>query len=149
MESEFLCIKKERNKEFAYAAVKFTNDTGLTLEAGPVTVFEEETYAGECLADVIKPDDKRIMPYALDKSVSVVVRTEYDHKPIDRLTFNNGILLMYSKQISSVIYNIENLSTKDKVIYVEHPVKSGWKLDSGMNPEETTRNFYRFPHRSF
>ncbi len=138
-------FSERRNNEFPYAAVKFTNNTGLTLESGPVTVFEEETYAGECLLDVIKPDDKRILPYALDKSVSVVVSNKYLDKPFFKAQAAGGILYIYSKKESKTDYELENLSDKKKIVYLEHPVRQGWSLSSSTEkPEETTKSFYRF-----
>jgi hypothetical protein len=43
-----------------------TNTTGLTLEGGPVTVTEGDTYVGEAMLDTMKPDDKRFVPYAVE-----------------------------------------------------------------------------------
>lgn len=138
-------FSESRNKEFPYAAVKFLNSTGLTLEAGPVTVFEEETYAGECLVDVVKPDDKRILPYALDKSVPILVQENYRDKPVYKAQASGGILYVFSKKESNAEYKLENLADRKKIVYIEHPVRQGWKLsDSTEKPEESTRNFYRF-----
>ncbi|MCA9805358.1 MAG: hypothetical protein KC777_25485, partial [Cyanobacteria bacterium HKST-UBA02] len=137
--------KEEQNREFAFAAVRLVNTTGLTLEAGPVTVMESNSYAGECLLDVLKPDDKRILPYALDQSVSVVVREDYERKPIWKVRITDGIIACLFKQVSKRRFIVENLSSKKKVVYIEHPYKDGWTLTpESQEAEETTRNFYRF-----
>lgn len=137
--------KEEQNREFAFAAVRLVNTTGLTLEAGPVTVMESESYAGECLLDVLKPGDKRILPYALDQSVSVVVRDDYERRPIWKVRITDGIIACLFKQISKRRYIVENLSSVKKAVYVEHPYKDGWTLTpESQEAEETTRNFYRF-----
>jgi len=137
--------KEEQNREFAFAAVRLVNTTGLTLEAGPVTVMESESYAGECLLDVLKPSDKRILPYALDQSVSVVVRDDYERRPIWKVRITDGIIACLFKQISKRRYIVENLSSVKKAVYVEHPFKDGWTLTpESQEAEETTRNFYRF-----
>ncbi len=137
-------FNENKNNEFPYAAVKFKNSTGLTLESGPVTVFEESSYAGECLLDVVKPDDKRILPYALDKSIAITVQRKNEEKPVYRVQLLNGILIMHSKRLSSMEYKVENLATKEKVVYIEHPVQENWSLVSEQEPEEETKNFYRF-----
>lgn len=137
--------KEEQNREFAFAAVRLVNTTGLTLEAGPVTVMESESYAGECLLDVLKPSDKRILPYALDQSVSVLVRDDYERRPIWKVRITDGIIACLFKQISKRRYIVENLSSVKKAVYVEHPYKDGWILTpESQEAEETTRNFYRF-----
>lgn len=155
VEGERLSLYQEsRHPDFPYATVKLKNTTGLTLEAGPVTVMEDESYAGEALIDVVKPDDIRFLPYALDQSVRVVVRSDYQRKPVWRAQIQDGVLYLYHKEVSRKSYNIENLGQKRKIVYVEHPVKEDWKLickesngadlESSDKPEDTTKNFYRF-----
>ncbi len=133
-----------RNYNYPYAAIRLVNTTGLTLEAGPVTIMEEEAYAGEALLDVVKPKDTRFLPYALDQGVKVVIRDDYTYRPVHRVRLWHGVLFMDSKQISSKTYNLENLSQKKKIVFVEHPYSSHLKLVSDVKPEETTENFYRF-----
>lgn len=145
IEGERLSLYSEkRNPEFPYATVRLKNTTGLTLESGPVTVMEDDAYAGECLLDVLKPDDTRFLPYALDQSVRVVTRREHERKPIWRVQVLDSYLHLHHKEISKRTYHIENLSEKRKVVYVEHPVEQGWSLIDTEKPEETTASFYRF-----
>jgi len=145
IEGERLSLYNEtRDADFPYSTVKLKNTTGLTLEAGPVTVMEDDTYAGECLLDVLKPDDTRFLPYALDQSVSILVKNDYDSKPVWRVQVYDGLLYLYHREISRRTYNIENLSSKRKIVYIEHPVQEGYELTSAEKPEETTKNFYRF-----
>jgi hypothetical protein len=145
IEGERLSLYSQaRNPEFPYATVRLKNTTGLTLEAGPVTVMEDDAYAGECLLDVLKPDDTRFLPYALDQSVRVLTRVDHDRKPIWRVQASDGYLYLHQKEVSKKTYHIENLSEKRKVVYVEHPVEQGWKLIDTEKPEETTASFYRF-----
>lgn len=133
-----------RNTNFPYAAIRLVNTTGLTLEAGPVTIMEEEAYAGEALLDVVKPKDTRFLPYALDQGVKVIIRDDYVYKPVHRVRLWHGILFMDSKQISCKTYNLENLSHKQKIVFVEHPYSQHLKLVSDVKPEETTESFYRY-----
>ncbi|MBW2204978.1 MAG: hypothetical protein JRF52_13115 [Deltaproteobacteria bacterium] len=41
------------------AAIRLKNTTGLTLEGGPLTVFQGGSYAGDALVKTFKPDEKR------------------------------------------------------------------------------------------
>lgn len=145
IEGERLSLYSEaRNPEFPYATVRLKNTTGLTLESGPVTVMEDDAYAGECLLDVLKPDDTRFLPYALDQSVRVLARREHERKPVWRVQVLDCYLHLHHKEISKKTYHIENLSAKRKVVYIEHPVEQGWNLIDTEKPEETTASFYRF-----
>jgi hypothetical protein len=137
-------FNESRDPSFPYSTLKLKNTTGLTLEGGPATVMEDDSYAGECLLDVVKPDDTRFLPYALDQSIRIVVRNEYIAKPVSRVQIYDSVIHFHSKEVSKKIYEIDNLAAKQKIVYVEHDVMQDWKLSSGPEPEETTRNFYRY-----
>ena len=133
-----------RNPRFPYAALRLKNTTGLTLESGPVTILETNTYAGEALLDVLKKDDTRILPFALDQSITVIVRDNFERKPFWRVRAWQGFLYLDYKEETQKTYNLENLGEKDKVVYVEHPVQSTLSLISQEKPIEVTESFYRF-----
>lgn len=133
-----------RNPRFPYAALRLKNTTGLTLESGPVTILEANTYAGEALLDVLKKEDTRILPFALDQSITVVVRDNFERKPFWRVRAWQGFLYLDYKEETQKTYNLENLADKDKVVYVEHPVQSTLSLVSQEKPVEVTESFYRF-----
>ncbi len=134
----------QRNTRFPYAALRLKNTTGLTLESGPVTILETNTYAGEALLDVLKKDDTRILPFALDQSIAVVVRDNFERKPFWRVRAWQGFLYLDYKEETQKTYNLENLAEKEKVVYVEHPVQSTLSLVSQEKPVEVTESFYRF-----
>ena len=52
-------------------AVWLTNDTGLTLDGGSLTLVEGGAFAGEGLVEAIKPGEKRFVSYAVDLGVRV------------------------------------------------------------------------------
>jgi len=54
------------------AALRFDNDTGLTLERGPVTVVEDGDYKGEAVIPFTKEDTQVYVPYAVKLGVRVV-----------------------------------------------------------------------------
>lgn len=145
VEGERISLYNERkNPKFPYAAVKFKNTTGLTLESGPVTVMESDAYAGEALLDTIKPDDVRFLLYAVDQALPLVTRIEQENKPIWRVRSAGGALYLDYKAISTKNYQVDNLSDRKKTLYIEHPITQGSKLTSDVKPTETTDSYYRF-----
>lgn len=133
-----------KNAKFPHSAVRFKNTTGLTLEAGPVTIMEADTYAGEALLDTVKPDDTRYLLYAVDQSLPVVVRVEQDNQPVWRVRATGGALYMDYKLRTCRNYQVDNLADKTKTLYIEHPITQGSKLVGEYTPRETTDSFYRF-----
>lgn len=133
-----------KNPKFPHAAIRFVNNTGLTLETGPVTVMEGDIYAGEALMDTVKPDDLRFLMYAIDQSCPVTERDKSISKPHWRVRSYNGVIYVDYKLVSEKTYEMENLSEQKKVVFVEHPLRQGWTIVSEEKPAETTQNYYRF-----
>src|SRR5207249_11917339 len=67
-----LLYNKQTRPENPMRCVEFKNTTGLTLEGGPVTVLEGGSYVGEAMMETSKPDDSRLIPYAVELAVHVL-----------------------------------------------------------------------------
>ncbi|MBK8313195.1 MAG: carboxypeptidase regulatory-like domain-containing protein [Acidobacteria bacterium] len=57
-------------------ALYLKNNTGLTLESGPITIIENDTYAGEAMLSRIKPAEKRFVTYAVDLGCRISVKED-------------------------------------------------------------------------
>jgi hypothetical protein len=57
--------------------VEVTNDTGLQLIAGPVSVFDSSAYAGDAQLNDVSRNETRLLAYALDQDVSVKRDTQH------------------------------------------------------------------------
>ncbi len=122
------------------------NTTGLTLESGPLTVIENDTYAGEALTARIKPNEKRFITYAVDLGVRVSVKEdEKDEKPFFAEIRAGEFRLKY-KQTRATVYTLANLTDRAKTVYIEHPYDKDekWELARTLKPVETTKSFHRF-----
>ena len=62
-------------------AVWLTNDTGLTLDGGSLTLVEGGAFAGEGLVEAIKPGEKRFVSYAVDLGVRVTAAPQDSRPP--------------------------------------------------------------------
>lgn len=145
VEGERISLYNEsKNRKFPYAAVRFVNNTGLTLEGGPVTVMEGDLYAGEALLDTIKPSDLRFLLYAVDEALPVIIRQTLTARPFWRARAVNGAVLIDYKQMREKTYELENVSDRKKVVFIEHLIDPSWKLAEGESPQESTQNYHRF-----
>lgn len=135
-------------KQHPMSAVYLTNTTGLTLEGGPLTVIESNTYAGEALTARIKAGEKRFITYAVDVGCRVETKTEEDQQATYQTEIINGEFRVHYKQSKVTTYTLTNVSARPKTIYIEHPLDKSddkeWKLVNTPVPVETTENFRRF-----
>lgn len=124
-------------------AAELANSTGKTLDAGPVTVFDSGSYAGEALMDLVKPGDKRLIGYALDQGTRVENRLDSEDSIEQELRLTRGVLTIRSARRIVTTYMIRNVDAKEKKLIVEHPLRPETKV-TGTQPVETTPSARRF-----
>lgn len=128
------------------SAVYLTNNTGLTLESGPVTVIENDTYAGEALTGRVKPGEKRFITYAVDLGCRVSVKSPVPDQKTFMTQFINGELRVHYRQTRKTVYALDNVTDRAKTVIIEHPwdKNSKWELTGNDKPFETTEDYRRF-----
>ncbi len=126
------------------AAVRLKNTTGLTLEGGPLTVMQGDSYVGEAMIQTVKPDEQRYITYAVDLGMHVNTKLGSKSERVDRVIINRGTMQMHRAIIETKVYNLDNKNDKNKTVVIEHPAHADWKLLSKVEPIEKTDNFLRF-----
>jgi Carboxypeptidase regulatory-like domain len=126
-------------------ALWLTNTSGLTLDGGSFSVIEDDTFAGEGLLDAIKPDERRLISYASDLGVRVDKKSENIGEPVTHVSISHGVMIQASEMKQDTTYTVRDDDTTPRTVVIEHPLRSGWALESeSPKPEETTSSAYRF-----
>jgi hypothetical protein len=137
-------ISSRGSKKYAFRAVLLENPTHHTLDAGPVTVYEDGQFLGEGLSDAILPDSRAFVPFALDRKL-VVDSDLGTREEIDRLiTIERGIVLSEARQIRTTKLTLVNRDGKPAIVYVRHPVSEGFKLEAPNTGVEKLAGAYLF-----
>lgn len=126
------------------SAVLFKNTTGMTLEGGPLTVLEGETYVGEAMLETMKPDEERLVPFSVELGCLVTTDNESKLETVHLARIVQGTLYLHRYRIEKTIYLVRNKLKRDLDLYLEHRFKDGWRLVQPEEPEERTESFYRF-----
>jgi len=126
-------------------ALWLTNTSALTLDGGSFAVLEDEAFAGEGLADPIKPGERRLISYATDLGLQVESKLESKQQHVLRVKIVHGMMTQTREEREQNVYIARNEDTKPRMLVIEHPARSGWKLDAeAPAPEEQTADLYRF-----
>jgi hypothetical protein len=125
-------------------ALWITNSSGLTLDAGTFNIVEENTFAGEGLIAALKPEERRLLSYAVDQAIRVQHDDQFESRPVTHIKIAKGMMTQTSKQLDHQTYTIRNADTQPREVVIEHPLRSGWKLANDVKPEETSASYYRF-----
>jgi hypothetical protein len=141
--SRKLLIYSENYGEHPMNAAELTNSTGKTLDGGPITVFDAQSYAGEALMTTLKTGDKRLISYAVDLGTRITTKFDSNGSLVREIHVNRGMLTTRLAQQETRTFAIQNVDQKPKTLVIEHPERPGFKL-LNQKPSETTSNAYRF-----
>lgn len=133
-----------RGSQRPLRALWITNSSGLTLDGGSFNVLEDNAFAGEGIIDPLKPDERRLLSYAVDQAVRIEHKDDLEARPITHIKIAKGVMVQTSEQRDHQRYTIRNTDPQARDVVIEHPVRPGWKLADGLKPEETSASFYRF-----
>jgi len=123
--------------------LRMKNTTALHLMQGPITVFDEGTYAGDALIDDLEPGGERLISYALDLDTEVEPVAKSAPAQLVSVRLYKGTLIATNRFLREKTYGIRNRGTKPKIVLVEHLLDPDWKL-LRPEPKERTRDAYRF-----
>lgn len=124
--------------------VLLKNTTGKHLLQGPLTVLEKGSYAGDARIDNVPPGQDRLLSYGIDLEMLVDNTKNRQSGSLLTAKIDKGELIVSRKLVATQEYAANNKSTKDKMLVIEHPIRTGWKLVDTQKPLETTPAVYRF-----
>lgn len=138
-----LLIYSDQRQQNPMNAVELTNDTGKTLDGGPITVYESSAYAGEALMETLKMSDKRLVSYGIDLGTRITTQFDSTSNVVREIHFRRGVLTARQAMQEIRTYTIRNVDQKAKALVLEHPARPSYQLVN-LKPAETTASAYRF-----
>jgi hypothetical protein len=157
MQGERVSIFNEETQQSRpMSGMLLKNTSQLTLENGSLTVVDGDSYAGEALMERLKPEEERLISFALDLGTLVNVHNVQGHEPTFLIRAANGTIETHNYETRKKVYTLINQTGRPRTVYVEHPIDGDneWELDkASAKPETKTANYYRFrvalePHQT-
>jgi hypothetical protein len=121
---------------------EITNTSGMKLPAGPITVYDGGTYAGDALIEFWNQDEKRLISFGEDLSVTGAF-TDSNSRVVSSVSISGGVMIISRSQTYLKTYTFKNAGSEQKQIMVEHPKTPGTTLESP-EADEQTPQAYRF-----
>jgi hypothetical protein len=121
---------------------EITNTSGMKLPAGPITVYDGGTYAGDALIEFWNEGEKRFISFGEDLSVNTAVFDSNSRTTIS-VKILGGVMTLNRSQEYIKTYTFQNTAAQAKFIMVEHPQTPGAVLESPQADEQTF-SAYRF-----
>jgi hypothetical protein len=124
--------------------LRLKNSTDLHLMQGPITVFDDDAYAGDAQIQDLPPGSERLISYALDLDTEVAPAVKQQPAALVSVRISKGTLLTSYKHTRTKTYTIKNSGKKSKDILIEYPIEQPWTLVEPKEPAAKTRAQYRF-----
>ena len=143
IEGRKLLIYSDHNSQHPTNAAELTNNSGKTLDGGPITVYDGGAYGGEALMETLKAGDKRLISYAVDLGTRITEAFNSKQAVVREIHAKRGILTTKTAAEETRTYTIKNVDQKAKTLILEHPLRQGYTL-LNQKPSEKTPDAYRF-----
>ena len=145
IESTRVCIFNESvHTKFPVMGLRVRNTSGRLLTQGPITVYEDGTYAGDAQLPELQPNEERLISYAIDQATEVKTETRVSHGPSMIVSRIGDSLNIRHAVRETRKYKTRNRSAIDRLMVIEHPIRKTWELAQGVKPSERSRDLYRF-----
>ncbi|NHI94281.1 MAG: hypothetical protein EAX96_17450 [Candidatus Lokiarchaeota archaeon] len=136
---------EQARKNNPMLTVELENTSDLTLEEGPISLYEGARFTGEAMLPFMKKGEMRRIPYAIDLGVSVEKKLKSYSAKTHSIKIQNRGVYTYNFYIKEFTYTLINKTQdEEKEVIVEHPIESNYELFDTIEPFEKTKNFYRF-----
>jgi len=130
--------------KFPLYGLRVKNTTGVHLMGGPITIYDNDVYAGDATFEDLQPDEQRLVSYAIDLGVQGNRDENAGIQEITAIKLVKGMLNVTRKHRRVVNYTFAVKDGKDRKIMVEHQFLNGWDLVEPKTPDERTDSLYRF-----
>jgi hypothetical protein len=124
-------------------AAEITNSTGMTLDGGPITVYDAGVYAGGALMETLKAADKRLISYGVDLGTRITTAFESNSEMVREIHVEHGTLTAKVSRVETTTYSVRNVDARPKTLIIERPATRGYSVVSP-KPMETTATAWRF-----
>jgi hypothetical protein len=143
IEARKLLIFSDHSSTHPTDAAELVNNSGKTLDGGPITIYDGGVYGGEALMETLKAGDRRLISYAVDLGTRITEAFGSKQAVVREIHLNRGILTTRVAAEETRTYTVKNVDQKAKSLIIEHPIRPEYAL---LNREATrkTPQAYRF-----
>ena len=126
-----------------FRAVRLTNDSGYTLEKGPVALYSQDTFVGEGFLERQEKAATTFISYARDAKVSLSFTTGDSEEAVSLLKIANGMVHAETLSIRRAEYKLKNRHEEAGTAFVRRDKMQGWNLRKAPKGTiETSTSYY-------
>ncbi|MBX2857167.1 MAG: hypothetical protein KTR17_00775 [Cellvibrionaceae bacterium] len=136
-------------RENPMSSFRIKNSTPLTLEGGPITVYQGDNYLGEAMLDTLRKQEEKIVPYSVDLAITVSTKGSTRDQDYTKATKSGHYIHKYRKRETITEYLFDSKSEQAATLYLDHAFKFEMpeQNNTGTAREElveVTENYWRY-----
>lgn len=117
------------------ASLRLRNETGLTLERGPVTVLDGGDYAGEAVLPFTRAGAELIVPFAVELGITVSEERQ-SRRQLVGLSFQDDYAVFEEHDLLTTTYQISSGLDRPAEVTIEHRRLAGYDVAEPRDPDE-------------
>lgn len=123
--------------------LELLNDTGLTLEKGPISFFDHDQFSGEAMLPFMKEKEQRLIAYGVELGILISMDSKYHTRNIHEIQIGK-YAETFQFTIHNTKYTIKNKTNEEKTLIIEHPKEYQYELYETEKPKDETESYYRY-----
>lgn len=145
--AEQIALYQRQLPQHPLAAVRITNDSGVSLPPGVLTLYErspkgEAAFVGDARLGPFPAGEKRLLSYAVDQKITVQ-RKDEETTTLSRARLSEGLLRSSLIQRLQTTYDIAGAEARR--VLIDHPQAPGFELVEPKGTIEKGDFGYRLP----
>lgn len=125
------------------ASFYLKNTSELTLEGGPITVFESDNYVGEAMLETMKAGSERIVPYSVELAIHISQKYTTNKRYYTHITKKGQSVIKHYREEYITEYIVASTLDQERILYLDHQFR--YELsEKPDNLVEITDNYWRF-----
>lgn len=147
--TEQIALYQRQPPQHPLAAVRITNDSGVSLPPGVLTLYERSpkgaaAFVGDARLGPLPAGEKRLLSYAVDQKITVQ-RKEEETTTLSRARLTEGVLRSTLVARRETTYDITGASGEGRNLLIDHPQAPGFEIVEPRGGIEKGDFGYRLP----
>jgi len=115
------------------------NNSKLSLQGGPITVYNDGIYGGDALIQNVSAGESKLIGYGIDLELVAKLESANQNESLVLIKTNDSEIQFQKKVTLTQKYLLRNKSDKTKTIFIQQPALNDWKLlDTKQRYEKST-----------
>jgi hypothetical protein len=108
-----------------FRVARFSNNTGASLEGGPLAVFSDGVFAGQGMTDPLPAGATISVPFGLDRQVAVEVTRQSTQEGLRISSIEAGTLTIAHDDVALTTYRLDNGADRAAKAFIKHARLAG------------------------